>query len=123
MQTCALPSCAGVADRAVEEGAFDALVVALRHADRQVLAFLVDQAERGIAARRVGQVPAAYAREHLPDPVRQAGFHLAAGRAVLEVLGGVGMGYRHVSVEQPLAVARVRSEKPTSALQSLMRIS
>ena len=88
-EVAALAHRAGMAHRAVQERLVDALVVPLRHADRQVVAFFVDDSERRVALTR--QMLGAHLRQRLEDPVRKARHVLAARRSVLEVFLDVGV--------------------------------
>ena len=85
---------AGVADRTVEPDQIDALVVALRDADRQILlpALVVgsiEEAEGAIveaAVERLGEEPG----QRLPHPIGNAAAFVGADRAVLEMLDDIG---------------------------------
>src|SRR6185369_12864725 len=85
---------ADVADGAIDEDAVDALVAALRGADREVAqaavaVLLVDHAQRLVALAR--QVLRADLGQGAPDPVRETHLVFAAGGTVLEVLGRAGV--------------------------------
>ena len=80
---------AGMAHRAVQKRLVDALVVPLRHADRKVVTFFVDESERRVAFS--WQILGAHLRQRLEDPVRETRHVFAAGRPVLEMLLDVGV--------------------------------
>jgi hypothetical protein len=91
-----------VAGGAIDEDAVDALVAPLRGADRDIAVaavwvFLVDHAQRLVTIAR--QVLRADFGQRPPDPVGEAHFVFAAGRAVLEVLGRAGVIDRNVAAE------------------------
>lgn len=85
----------GMAYGTVQKHPIQAHVTALRHADRQIPARLVDHADRSEPV--AGQVVCADLGQHPPDPVWEAEIALTAGRSVFEVFDRVVVDHGFVT--------------------------
>jgi hypothetical protein len=93
--------CSRVADAAIEPGAIDK-DAALREADRQVSALLLDESERGVSL--AGQLIRKQRREYFQNPVGHTVGQLAADGAVLEMLFDGHVVHRPVGIQPPQKV-------------------